>query len=195
MGLKVVDLVKSIVAGVVSEGDNVVDGTVGNGKDTLFLARLVGEKGKVYGFDIQQEAINNTGELLKDLGLQNRVNLICDGHENMDKYITGDVKAVIFNLGYLPRGNRDITTLPNTTLTAVKKSLQLLQPGGITAIAAYRGHQSGKREEVLLGEYLSGLDASVFITVSVQAVNQGNNPPVLWAVQKKGALVQRITTE
>lgn len=195
MGLKVVDLVKSIVAGVVSEGDTVVDATVGNGNDTLFLARLVGEKGKVYGFDIQQKAINNTGELLKDLGLQNRVNLICDGHENMDKYITGDVKAVIFNLGYLPGGNRDITTLPNTTLTAVKKSLQLLQPGGITAIAAYRGHQSGKSEEALLGEYLSGLDASAFITVSVQAVNQGNNPPVLWAVQKKGALVQRITTE
>lgn len=69
MGLKVVDLVKSIVAGVVSEGDTVVDATVGNGNDTIFLARLVGEKGKVYGFDIQQEAINNTGELLKDLGL------------------------------------------------------------------------------------------------------------------------------
>ncbi|MGI6698098.1 MAG: class I SAM-dependent methyltransferase [Clostridia bacterium] len=195
MGLKVVDLVKSIVAGVVSDGDTVVDATVGNGNDTIFLARLVGEKGRVYGFDIQQEAIDNTEGLLKSLGLQNRVNLICDGHENMDKYITGDVKAVIFNLGYLPGGNRGITTLPNTTLTAVKKSLQLLQPGGITAIAAYRGHQSGKREEALLGEYLSGLDASAFITVSVQAVNQGNNPPVLWAVQKKGALVQRITTE
>ncbi|HQD42466.1 MAG TPA: class I SAM-dependent methyltransferase, partial [Bacillota bacterium] len=95
MGLKVVDLVKSIVAGVVSEGDTVVDATVGNGNDTLFLARLVGEKGRVYGFDIQQEAINNTGELLKDLGLQNRVNLICDGHENMDEYVTGDVKAVV----------------------------------------------------------------------------------------------------
>ena len=128
MGLKVVDLVKSIVAGVVSEGDTVVDATVGNGNDTLFLARLVGEKGKVYGFDIQQEAINNTGELLKDLGLQNRVNLICDGHENMDKYITGDVKAVIFNLGYLPGGNRGITTLPNTTLSAVESPLSFFSP-------------------------------------------------------------------
>jgi tRNA A58 N-methylase Trm61 len=49
MGLKVVDLVKSIVAGVVSEGDTVVDATVGNGNDTIFLARLVGEKGRVYG--------------------------------------------------------------------------------------------------------------------------------------------------
>ncbi len=195
MGLKVVDLVKSIVASVVSEGDTVVDATVGNGNDTLFLARLVGEKGRVYGFDIQQGAINNTGELLKALGLQNRVKLIRDGHENMDEHVTGDVKAVIFNLGYLPGGNREITTLPHTTITAVKKSLQLLQPGGIIAIAAYRGHQSGKREEALLGEYLSGLDASTFLSVSLQAVNQGNNPPVLWAVQKKEVLVQRITTE
>ncbi|HZX45646.1 MAG TPA: class I SAM-dependent methyltransferase [Clostridia bacterium] len=195
MGLKVVDLVKSIVASVVSEGDTVVDATVGNGNDTLFLARLVGEKGRVYGFDIQQGAINNTGELLKALGLQNRVKLIRDGHENMDEHVTGDVKAVIFNLGYLPGGNREITTLPHTTITAVKKSLQLLQPGGIIAIAAYRGHQSGKKEEALLGEYLSGLDASTFLSVSLQAVNQGNNPPVLWAVQKKEVLVQRITTE
>jgi len=195
MGLKVVDLVKSIVAGVVTEGDTVVDATVGNGNDTLFLAGLVGEKGRVYGFDIQQEAIYNTEGLLKTLGLQNRVKLIRDGHENMDKYVTGDVKAVIFNLGYLPGGKRGITTLPDTTLTAVKKSLQLLQPGGIIAIAAYRGHQAGKEEEAKLAEYLSGLDASAFLSVSMQAVNQGNDPPVLWAVQKKEGHVQRITTE
>lgn len=44
MGLKVVDLVKSIVAGVVSDGDTVVDATVGNGNDTIFLARLVGKR-------------------------------------------------------------------------------------------------------------------------------------------------------
>jgi predicted methyltransferase len=195
MGLKVVDLVKSIVAGVVTEGDTVVDATVGNGNDTLFLAGLVGEKGRVYGFDIQQEAIENTEGLLKTLGFQNRVKLIHDGHENMDEYVTGDVKAVVFNLGYLPGGKRGITTLPDTTLTAVKKSLLLLQPGGIIAIAAYRGHQAGKEEEAKLAEYLSGLDASAFLSVSVQAVNQGNNPPVLWAVQKKEGLVQRITTE
>ena len=195
MGLKVVDLVKSIVASVVSEGDTVIDATVGNGNDTVFLAGLVGEKGRVYGFDIQQEAINNTEGLLKALGLKNRVKLIRDGHENMDKYITGDVKAVIFNLGYLPGGNRGITTLPHATLAAVKKSLKLLQPGGVITIAAYRGHQAGKEEEAKLAEYLSGLDASAFLSVSVQSVNQGNDPPVLWAVQKKEGLAQRITTE
>ena len=43
-----------------SNGDIVVDGTVGNGNDTVFLAKLVGPTGKVYGFDIQKEAIERT---------------------------------------------------------------------------------------------------------------------------------------
>ena len=185
MGLKVVDLAKNIVADVVSEGDTVVDATVGNGNDTLFLAGLVGEKGRVYGFDIQQEAIDKTYDLLKARGLQNRVKLICDGHENMGRHITCGVKAIVFNLGYLPGGSQDITTHPDTTLVAVKISAQLLLNGGIITIAAYRGHQTGKKEADLLEEYLYGLDASCYISVVVKAANQNKNSPVLFAVQKK----------
>jgi predicted methyltransferase len=185
MVLKVVDLVKNIVTGVVSEGDTVVDATVGNGHDTLFLADLVGEKGKVFGFDIQEQAIKKAHGLLKARGLEKRVKLICDSHQNMDRYIHEGIKAAVFNLGYLPGGSHDITTHPETTLMAVEKSIEILLPGGIITIAVYRGHKEGQKEETVLNEYLRGLDSSIYISVLVQAVNQGNNPPVLWAVQKK----------
>ena len=42
------------------EGDYVVDATIGNGYDTLFLAKLVKESGHVFGFDIQEQALINT---------------------------------------------------------------------------------------------------------------------------------------
>jgi predicted methyltransferase len=185
MALTVVGLIRSILAGVVSEGDRVVDATVGNGRDTVFLAGLVGDRGKVYGFDIQQLAIDLTKERLKAQRLEQRAELICGGHESMDRYITEKVKAVVFNLGYLPGGSHRITTLSDTTLVAVKKSVKMLLPGGITVIAVYCGHKEGEKEEILLKDYFSTLDASTYITISVQAANQKNSPPGLLAVQRK----------
>ena len=49
----------------VSSGDRVIDATMGNGHDTLFLSRLVGEGGKVYAFDIQKQAVDSTKKLLE----------------------------------------------------------------------------------------------------------------------------------
>jgi len=60
----------------VKEGDTVVDATCGNGNDTAFLASLVGENGRVFGFDIQDKAIANTTKKLTDLNLIDRVTLI-----------------------------------------------------------------------------------------------------------------------
>jgi len=71
-----------------------VDATCGNGNDTAFLASLVGENGRVFGFDIQDKAIANTTKKLTDLNLIDRVTLIKDGHQNMDKYIDCPVKRL-----------------------------------------------------------------------------------------------------
>jgi tRNA A58 N-methylase Trm61 len=188
MNLKVVSLIKKIVSEVVSGGDTVIDATVGNGYDTLFLAELVGDNGLVYGFDIQKEAVQFTRERLKASGMDKRVRLVCDGHERMDRYITGMVKAAVFNLGYLPGGCHRITTLTDTTLTAVNKSLEMLLPGGIVVIAVYCGHSEGQREENVLREFVSGLDAHSYMAVSVRTENQKNNPPVLYVVQRKNAV-------
>ena len=104
-------------------GDHVIDATIGNGNDTLLLAQLVGPYGKVYGFDIQDEAIKTTEDKLLLTGQRPQVQLINDGHENIDHYLEENelISAVTFNLGYLPKGDKSITTKPETTLTAIKK--------------------------------------------------------------------------
>jgi len=56
----VTDLTKLINKDIIKEGYVVIDATVGNGYDTEYLAGKVGSTGKVYGFDIQEEAIENT---------------------------------------------------------------------------------------------------------------------------------------
>ncbi|KNY25363.1 rRNA methylase [Pseudobacteroides cellulosolvens ATCC 35603 = DSM 2933] len=111
-----------IVDMVVKEGDTVVDATAGNGNDTVFLAKLVGEKGKVYAFDIQEMALQKTREKLVSQGLTQRVELIRDGHENMSKYISEPVSVVMFNLGYLP--GEIIIFVPGFRLLVVPLKLQ-----------------------------------------------------------------------
>ena len=48
------------------EGDVAVDFTMGNGGDTLFLSKTVGESGRVYAFDIQEEALISTRAYLEE---------------------------------------------------------------------------------------------------------------------------------
>lgn len=58
-----------IIKQALVSGDTVIDATVGNGNDTVVLAKAVGSMGKVYGFDIQEEAIDKTKEKLLLTGL------------------------------------------------------------------------------------------------------------------------------
>ena len=92
-----VEITKKIMCLTVKEGSVVVDCTVGNGKDTLHLAKLVGDSGRVYGFDIQQAAIDITKNSLEKESLLDRVILINDGHEKIDKYIDEELDFIIYN--------------------------------------------------------------------------------------------------
>ena len=132
---KVTDLNKVLLEDVISEGDIVIDATMGNGYDTKYLAEKVGESGVVYSFDVQEEAIKSTRKRLEKENLMGRTNLILDGHENVDKYVSEEVSCVLFNLGYLPRAKHQVITKPDTTLEAIKKCLNLLKPHGVISIA------------------------------------------------------------
>ena len=92
--LRPLEMAHQFLAEVITKEDVVVDATMGNGHDTAFLAQLAG---RVYAFDIQEQALVNTQERLEKLGLQN-VQLILDGHQHVDYYVT-NLKAAIFNLG------------------------------------------------------------------------------------------------
>jgi hypothetical protein len=56
------------------------------------------------------------------------------------------VDAAMFNLGYLPRGDRRIVTRPSTTIPAIAALLDRLAPNGRISILAYRGHSEGLEE-------------------------------------------------
>ena len=182
---KVTDLNKVMLEDVINQGDVVIDATMGNGYDTKFLAQKVGEDGLVYSFDVQDEAIKSTKKRLEKENLLDRVNLILDGHQNMDMYVKEKVSCVMFNLGYLPRAKHQIITKPKTTLEAIKKSLDLLKPHGVISIAIYTGHEGGMDECNEVFNYVSQLDQSEYNVLNCNFINQINHPPRLILIEKK----------
>ena len=182
---KVTDLNKVLLEDVINEGDVVIDATMGNGYDTKYLAEKVGSTGTVYSFDIQEEAIKSTKKKLEKAELLDRCNLILDGHENVDIYVSEEVSCILFNLGYLPRAKHQIITKPATTLEAIRKCLKLLKPHGVISIAIYTGHEGGMDECNAVFDYISNLDQTEFNVLNCNFVNQINNPPRLVLIEKK----------
>ncbi len=170
---------------VVGEGDTVLDATIGNGNDTLFLARLVGPKGRVIGFDIQSIAIERTKEKLRQEGMLGRSTLIQDDHANILQHVQEPIRAAMFNLGYLPRADHRITTTYSTTLKAVEGCCTLLVPSGMVTICVYYGHKAGEEERIRLLEYVKKLDYTKFTVLYSEFINQINRPPLLVVIQKK----------
>ncbi|MGM0601718.1 MAG: tRNA (mnm(5)s(2)U34)-methyltransferase [Bacillota bacterium] len=170
----------------VKPGDITADATAGNGYDTLYLAELVKENGRVYSFDIQDKAVENTLKLLKDHSLSNRVEVFNDSHENIDDYLNDqNISAVIFNLGYLPGGDKNIITRADSTITAVKKSMNFLKNGGIIIIVAYSGHSGGKKETAAVEKFMKNLDHKKYNTIKYSYLNQPGAPPELMALIKR----------
>lgn len=96
----------------VKAGATVVDATAGNGYDTLFLARLIGEEGRVHAFDVQQKALDNTRALLAKNSLEHRVSLYLESHSNIPLRVSTPVQAVMFNLGTCPEGREKLPPAP-----------------------------------------------------------------------------------
>lgn len=180
----VIELSKKICKLKLGIGDRAVDCTMGNGNDTAFLGSLVGEVGKVYAFDIQEDAVTNTRTKLRELNFLERTELIHDGHQNIDNYIKELVKLVIFNLGYLPKGNHEITTKKETTIEAVQKCLGILEPNGVILLVIYPGHENGIAEKEALESFTSKLNQKNYNVAHIWFTNQINNPPELICIEK-----------
>ncbi|MFS0613950.1 class I SAM-dependent methyltransferase [Lederbergia ruris] len=190
MGIEpILTYVRSLLTRTVQKDDMVVDATVGNGHDTVFLAKLVGENGKVYGFDIQAQAIEQTMKRLRTENIEGHVELFQTGHEHVASYLStknqGQLAAAIFNLGYLPKGDKAIVTKPKTTITAIEQLLPLLKVGGILVLVVYHGHEGGAEERDALLEYVSSLDQEFFHVLQYAFLNQRNHPPFALAIEKR----------
>lgn len=173
-----------LVGQVLMEGDCTVDATAGNGHDTLFLAQCVGDRGRVYVFDIQEDALERTAARLTCAGLMHRVSLIHAGHERIKDYVPAGVKAVMFNLGYLPGGNHRIITQPSTTLAALEQALQILAPEGIVTIVIYRGHVGGEEESFAISRFVRDLKPKKWVVVEANFLNRSDQAPFLIVIQK-----------
>lgn len=168
----------------VTTGDQVIDATCGNGHDTLLLAKLVGARGRVWAFDIQQKAINETCARLTSAGHISCTELIHAGHETIAAHCTEPVKAVTFNLGYLPGGDRAVITRPETTLAGLEQSLEILGAGGIVALTVYPGHEGGNQEQVAVEEWMTRLIPNRFHVWRMAQMNVPAEAPYFILIQK-----------
>jgi predicted methyltransferase len=141
------DLAHLIVGAVLGRGDWAIDATVGNGHDTAFLAACVGADGRVFGFDIQPQAMAAAAQRLQGHA---SVTLLHRGHEQIADAIPGEargqVAAVMFNLGYLPGGEKSVITNAKTTITALTAALGLLRVKGVATVVLYPAHPGGDAE-------------------------------------------------
>lgn len=183
------------------DGDTSVDCTCGRGHDTLFLAQRCR---RVYSFDIQQEAIESAGDLLSDSGITweiqgppsgfapavsgsaVKVTFINDSHVSMENYVAEEPAVIIFNLGYLPGGDKSVTTTADTTSSAVKKALEKIKTGGLVCVSIYPGHEEGRREKEALKKFARTLEKGKYHCVYADMLNQGDKAPeILWITKKK----------
>jgi len=192
-----VDWSHKILADVLLPGDLAVDLTAGNGSDTLFLAETVGRDGLVLAFDIQSRALARTAARLENSGITSILHrgrrppdpaagvvLVADGHESVADYLPGPAKAWIANLGFLPGGNKEKTTVPQTTFTAVESALANITPGGRLAVVVYVGHPGGREEGTQLEMLLSDLAPGDWETIRIGTINR-QLAPYLVVVERR----------
>ncbi|MCS4485302.1 tRNA (mnm(5)s(2)U34)-methyltransferase [Staphylococcus americanisciuri] len=182
---RILPFAKELISTHIHSHSTVIDATCGNGHDTLFLAQSVPE-GYVYACDIQQTAIEATRNKIKDF---KHVTLVHTGHENIIKHIQpvhlAHLDAAIFNLGYLPKGDKHIVTQPETTITAIEQIFEHLRPEGIIVLVIYPGHPEGQIESEQVYRYLQSFDQHQAHILQYAFINQQNNPPYIIAIEKK----------
>ncbi|SYX09239.1 hypothetical protein,Putative rRNA methylase [Chlamydia poikilotherma] len=175
----VVRLSHEIFQKVLNPGDTVVDATCGNGKDCLILARLLKGKGKLVAYDVQREALDKAS-LLCSSSLSFEERSIIEFKEMSHEYINeAGAKLFHYNLGYLPNGDKSLTTLETSTLVSVQRALDLVAPQGVITVVCYPGHEEGENEMVSVERLACGLDSKLWEVGSFYIMNRNKAPRLL----------------
>lgn len=191
--MRLTERVISELEQLLETGDMCIDATAGNGHDTATMAGLVGESGKVFAIDIQETAIDSTKSKLEQLGFGNRCEYLLGDHakhlENLLNLHRGEVRAITFNLGYLPGSDKKCITKPQTTLAALHSATQLLGERSALFITAYRGHSGGLEEANIVENFIQHLEKPSWHieNYAPKPRIEGKLPPVLWIARRKAA--------
>lgn len=148
--IRVTEVSQALAAETLRLGDLALDGTAGKGRDTAFLAGIVGPTGHVHAFDIQADALEATRTLCVQTGIADRITLHHRSHAEIAAALPaghlGRINVAIFNLGYLPGGDHAVITRPDSTAVALRAAFAALRPGGRLICVAYTGHAGGGEE-------------------------------------------------
>lgn len=183
MDYQITSYIQHFIREHVKEGDFCIDATAGNGKDTLLLCQLVGESGSVLAFDIQTIALEHTKELLDRYHC--KAELILSSHVKMGDYAKEEsVDCIMFNFGYLPKGDHTICTKAESSIAAIEIGLSLLKQGGIMTLCIYSGQDSGFEERDALLSYLKTLDGKKYLVILSCYYNRIHHPPIPVVIKK-----------
>jgi len=150
-----------------------IDATCGNGHDTHFLAKIC--EG-VISIDIQEKAIENA----KQTAESSNIFYFCQSHENYPTLAyENPISLIVYNLGYLPGGDKGLTTLTPSTLSSLELAMDLLASGGLISITCYPGHLEGKAEEKALISLAEGLDVKLWNVCHHRWLNRKDAPSLL----------------
>ena len=183
------DLSRAFVGQAVKPGDWALDGTAGNGHDTLFLVNLVGDGGKVFAFDVQQASLDKTFARLEATGVSHRCQFCLGGHEQLTEILPGEcrgrLKAGMFNFGYLPGSDKSVTTKAKTSVEALTQLLDYICPGGILSLHLYTGHAGGTKESKAITTLCEELPESEWRIAEYSILNKQRNREVLLLAERK----------
>jgi 16S rRNA G1207 methylase RsmC len=182
--INLLEIEKNFLIPHIKKGGVAVDFTMGNGHDTLWLSEAMGEGGKVYAFDIQPQALESSRRLLEAENAPKNYTLILDSHSNVMDYVSEKICVGMFNLGFLPGGDKSITTKRETTMVAIRAAIDLLDDDGALLIAVYPGHAEGTIEGELIEEELSKLNRKELCASKFKIVNSPTSP-FFFVVERK----------
>jgi predicted methyltransferase len=187
--ISLVNAAHDLIRDTLHPGDIAVDATVGNGHDTLFLVEQVSPSGRVFGFDIQQTAIDSTKEKFQQTHNPDCLTLLHASHADMSDKIPahyhGKIKAIMFNLGYLPGGDKTIITRTDSTVTALDSAHRILSSNGIITVMAYPGHPGGDKETDQVKNWCEQLDNNQFKISIIYSSENKESAPRLFVILKK----------
>jgi hypothetical protein len=166
-------------------GDTAIDATCGNGHDTLKLCQLTlsNTEGHVFGFDVQEKAIEMTKQRLQSAltpGQFSRVTLIQGCHSDFSQiHLPSFPRLIVYNLGYLPGADKTQTTHTSSTIQSVQTACQIIAHGGLIVITCYPGHEEGAKEEEALFTFAAQLPRDKWNCCHHRWINRERAPSLL----------------